>query len=202
MKAVKCPYCSGPTKRNGRTSSGAQRWRCTACGAIDHRALRRHRRPLRRVPVVASVEGHAARDARRWPDLQAQDRGVLGGLAHAGARRRVPPGPLRRRDLARGTPGRADLLQRGSGGLVVHGAIRERSRAWSALMEPIPAPDVVVTDGGSGFAKAVRAAWPRTKGCRDACSTRTPRSRGARRRGRSSRRDGSCTRSPSTSRAS
>ena len=92
---------------------------------IDHRAPRRHRRPLRRVPVVASVEGHAARDARRWPDLQAQDRRVLGGLAHAGARRRVPPGPLRRRDLARGTPGRADLLQRGSGGLVVHGAIRE-----------------------------------------------------------------------------
>ena len=33
MKAVKCPYCGGPTKRNGRTSSGAQRWRCTACGA-------------------------------------------------------------------------------------------------------------------------------------------------------------------------
>ena len=30
-------------------------------------------------------------------------------------------------------------------------------------MEPIPAPDVVVTDGGSGFAKAVRATWPRTK---------------------------------------
>ncbi|WP_417752909.1 transposase-like zinc-binding domain-containing protein, partial [Senegalimassilia anaerobia] len=28
MKAVKCPYCGGPTKRNGRTSSGAQRWRC------------------------------------------------------------------------------------------------------------------------------------------------------------------------------
>ena len=37
------------------------------------------------------------------------------------------------------------------------------SRAWSALMDPIPAPDVVVTDGGSGFAKAVRATWPRTK---------------------------------------
>ena len=38
----------------------------------------------------------------------------------------------------------------------------ENSRAWSALMEPIPAPDVVVTDGGGGFAKAVRATWPRT----------------------------------------
>ena len=26
MKAVECPYCDGPTKRNGRISSGAQRW--------------------------------------------------------------------------------------------------------------------------------------------------------------------------------
>ena len=32
MKAVYCPYCGGRTKRNGRTSSGSQRWRCTACG--------------------------------------------------------------------------------------------------------------------------------------------------------------------------
>ena len=71
---------------------------------------------------------------------------------------------------ARGTPGRADLLQRGSGGLMRPWRKSENSRAWSALMEPIPAPDVVVTDGGSGFAKAVRAAWPRPR-CRDACST-------------------------------
>ncbi len=33
MKAVYCPCCGGRTKRNGRTSSGSQRWRCTACGA-------------------------------------------------------------------------------------------------------------------------------------------------------------------------
>lgn len=33
MKAVYCPYYGGRTKRNGRTSSGSQRWRCTACGA-------------------------------------------------------------------------------------------------------------------------------------------------------------------------
>lgn len=33
MKAVYYPYCGGRTKRNGRTSSGSQRWRCTACGA-------------------------------------------------------------------------------------------------------------------------------------------------------------------------
>ena len=39
----------------------------------------------------------------------------------------------------------------------------ETSRAWEALMAPIPAPDVVVCDGGTGFASAVRRAWPRTR---------------------------------------
>lgn len=39
MKAVYRPCCGGRTKRNGGTSSGSQRWRCTACGAST--ALRR-----------------------------------------------------------------------------------------------------------------------------------------------------------------
>ncbi|MCI7144530.1 MAG: IS256 family transposase, partial [Collinsella sp.] len=33
MKAGYCPYCGGRAKRNGRTSSGSQRWRRTARGA-------------------------------------------------------------------------------------------------------------------------------------------------------------------------
>lgn len=28
-----CPSCGCAMKRNGKTSSGAQRWRCKACGA-------------------------------------------------------------------------------------------------------------------------------------------------------------------------
>ena len=36
----------------------------------------------------------------------------------------------------------------------------ETSRAWEALMAPIPAPDVVVCDGGTGFEKAWRRAGP------------------------------------------
>ena len=39
----------------------------------------------------------------------------------------------------------------------------ETSRAWPALMDPIPAPDVVVADGGTGFASAVRRSWPGTR---------------------------------------
>lgn len=39
----------------------------------------------------------------------------------------------------------------------------ENSRAWSALMDRIAPPDVVVTDGGSGFEKARRHSWPDTQ---------------------------------------
>lgn len=39
----------------------------------------------------------------------------------------------------------------------------ETSRARSAPMDPIPAPDAVVSDGGPGFAGAVRRSWPGTR---------------------------------------
>lgn len=39
----------------------------------------------------------------------------------------------------------------------------ENSRAWEALLSRIAPPDVVVTDGGSGFEKARKRAWPNTK---------------------------------------
>lgn len=44
----------------------------------------------------------------------------------------------------------------------MHGEVGELEGV-SALMAPIPAPEVVVADGGGGFAKAVREAWPRTR---------------------------------------
>lgn len=39
----------------------------------------------------------------------------------------------------------------------------ERTRAWVALMERIAPPDVVITDGGPGFARAVKQCWPDTR---------------------------------------
>ncbi len=39
----------------------------------------------------------------------------------------------------------------------------ETKRAWKALLSRIAPPDMVVTDGGSGFASAVREEWPKTK---------------------------------------
>lgn len=39
----------------------------------------------------------------------------------------------------------------------------EKTAAWTALLTRIPAPRVVVIDGGSGLASALKACWPATK---------------------------------------
>ena len=162
MKAVKCPYCGGPTKRNGRTSSGAQRWRCTACGAS----------------TTVRYDDTAARFDEFLSWLLSKDTQLEMPGAGRTFRRRtaefwevwpmpVPDGEFHRILFVDGIwlAERLVVLICCSEDRVVswYMAQSENSRAWSALMEPIPAPDVVVADGGSGFAKAVRAAWPRTK---------------------------------------
>lgn len=40
---------------------------------------------------------------------------------------------------------------------------RESTAAWTALLERIPAPAVIVCDGGAGIASAVRQTWPQTR---------------------------------------
>ncbi|MGJ0204948.1 IS1249 family transposase [Leucobacter sp. GX0328] len=39
----------------------------------------------------------------------------------------------------------------------------ETSAAWTALLEQIPAPGILVSDGGSGLPSALRQVWPHTK---------------------------------------
>ena len=39
----------------------------------------------------------------------------------------------------------------------------ETSASWQALLSRIAPPDMVVTDGGTGFSSAVRRVWPRTR---------------------------------------
>lgn len=40
---------------------------------------------------------------------------------------------------------------------------RESTAAWKALLEHVPAPGILVSDGGSGLPSALRACWPETK---------------------------------------
>lgn len=162
MKAKTCPSCGSQMKRNGRTSSGSQRWRCRSCGASD----------VHRYDVES-------RDLKRFLDW----------LLGKGAQLEMPGGGRSFRRRAERlwsiwpVPGVIDEVHRVvyvdgiciSRNVVVltacsdthvlswYLARAEATRAWRALLSRIAPPDVVATDGGSGFASAVAAERPRTR---------------------------------------
>lgn len=162
MNDAKCPACGGKMVRNGRTAAGRRRWLCGPCRAatahrIDNDAKLLKTFPDRLFPSRAQAEGPwSARTFRRkcakfWdvrpvprPAGEAH-RVVFGGGIHV-AKNVVA--------LIAGTEGHV---------IGWHLARSENSGAWSALMSPIPPPDVAVTDGGTGFEKAGREVRPETR---------------------------------------
>ena len=162
MKTVSCPSCGARMKRNGKTGAGAQRWRCGSCGAS----------------TTLSYDDAASRlgEFLAWPtskDTQLS----MAGQGRTFRRRTAgfwrvwpmpePTGEVHRALFVDGIWLARDLvvLIAYDGEHVVswYMAQSETSRAWEALMAPIPAPDVVVCDGGTGFERARRRAWPRTR---------------------------------------
>lgn len=162
MKSVKCPSCGAKMKRNGKTSAGRQRWRCPSCGASstvrrdgDAAALREFLGWLMSKGSQLEMPGQGRsfrrRTARFW---ELWPMPVPDGEWH---RVLYVDGIWLARDLV-------VLICRSDERVVSwYMARSETSRAWSALMDPIPAPDVVVADGGTGFASAVRRSWPGTR---------------------------------------
>lgn len=167
------------------TSAGRQRWRCPSCGTSstvrrdgDAAALREFLGWLMSKGSQLEMPGQGRSFRRRtagfwevWPMP------VPDGEWH---RVLYVDGIWLARDLV-------VLICRSDERVVSwYMARSETSRAWSALMDPIPAPDVVVSDGGTGFASAVRAAG-RERASRGASSTRSARSGGTRPRAQGSR---------------
>ena len=158
----KCPACGGKMKRNGRTSSGAQRWRCRRCGAssthgndTDSRALKRFLAWLLTKERQVDMQGggrtfrrNAERFWRLWPlprDIDEIHRVIYVDGIHLGRT--------------------AVVLIAASDEYVLgwHLAKSENADAWGRLIARVAPPQMVVTDGGSGLAKAVRRFWPSTR---------------------------------------
>ena len=161
MKSVKCPSCGAKMKRNGKTSAGGQRWRCPGCGASttvrrdgDAAALREFLGWLMYKSSQREMPGQGRSFRRRTAGLWE----VWPMPVPDGERHRVlyVDGIWLARDLV-------VLICRSDERVVSRYMARsETSRARSAPMDPIPAPDVAV-DGGTGFAGAVRRSWPGTR---------------------------------------
>ncbi len=163
MNNPECSACGGAMKRNGRTKSGAQRWRCRSCGAsTTHRidGTAKHLKAflkwlLGKLSVSESAACSSATFRRRatrfwglWPlpgyTGEVHDVVFVDGI-HVAKKLVVLIACSRDHVLA------------------WHLAQSECSSAWAALLLKVPAPTMVVTDGGSGFNKAVRAIWPDTR---------------------------------------
>ena len=162
MKTVKRPACGGKTKRNGKTKAGAQRWRCTSCGASTTQRYNNKASMLalfldwllsKRTQAQMGMPARTFRSLTSefwslWPIAPACDEAHH--VVHV-------DGIWLKRSCV--------VLIACTETHVVgwHLARSESSQAWAALMARIAPPDVVVTDGGSGFEKARRAVWPETK---------------------------------------
>ncbi len=150
--------------KNGRHSSGTQRWRCRGCGASS----------IRRRPDVARRE--QLRRFLGWligKDTQAEVGGGTGrSFRHETAwcwdlQPRMPvTGEVHDAILVDGIwiGSWCLLIALSDTGHVVawQWSGGESTAAWEALFEQIPPPEVVVTDGGTGIRSALARTWPDT----------------------------------------
>ena len=162
MNNPRCGVCGAKMKRNGRTSAGTPRWRCTECGASAVRRIDSTAKTLEAfLAWLLSKDAIADLGTSRptfwrktswvwriWPvapfTAEVHDVVFLDGIW------------LRRK---------AVVLIAVAGGHVVawHLARSENAEAWAALMMRVPAPAMAVSDGSPGLAKAARAVWPSTR---------------------------------------
>ena len=149
-------------KRNGKTKAGTQRWYCPACllsttHKYDNTAKRLEEflSWLMSKEPQSSMPGGGRTFRRRtaefwqlWPQPPVVDE-ILRVVYVDGIW------------IARGVV----VLIACSDAHVLgwYLARAESTAAWTALLSRIAAPDMVVTDGGSGFAAAAAAQWPRSK---------------------------------------
>ncbi len=148
--------------RHGKTSAGRQRWRCKPCGpsqVVRIDASAKHLEEFlgwllsrqRQADMPGAGRSFRRRTKKLWdiwplPALVDEVHHVIyvDGI-HLGRKAVV-------------LIARTDEFVLGW-----YLAKTENSRAWKALMDRIAPPAVVVTDGGSGFERARKQAWPDTE---------------------------------------
>lgn len=162
MKSVKCPCCGAAMKRNGKTGAGSQRWRCRGCGAS--RTVRYDDEAARLREFVGWL---LSKESQR--DMPGQGRAFRRRTASFWS---IWPMPEVVDEAHRVVFVDGIWVARDAVVLIActeahvlswHLARAETSAAWRSLLSRVAPPDMVVSDGGGGFAKAVAAEWPRTR---------------------------------------
>lgn len=160
-----CGLCGARLKKNGKTSAGRTRWRCTACGASSTKSRPDLSRRAEFEAFLAwllgplpqgDVGSGSARTFRRktaWCWLVEPSITITGEIYDEV---QIDGIYLSSKWCC--------LIATSAGKVIAwQWCDREKTAAWKALLEQVPPPTVVVCDGGSGLLPAVAEAWPDTK---------------------------------------
>ena len=162
MKQVKCPVCNSICIKYGKSNAGTQRWFCKVCKLSftqefdnDAKQLQIFLNWLFGKQIQRGMPGEGRTFRRKtskfwdiWP---------------------LPPVVEGQRDVLY-----VDGIYLGRKACVLiccdeknvlgwYLCRYEQSKAWIALLTRIAEPKVVVSDGGTGFGKALRKVWPHAK---------------------------------------
>lgn len=154
--------CGGEMVRNGKTAAGSQRWLCKSCRATSTHKLDNTAKQLkvflgwlltnkRQADMTGGGRTFRRKCAKFWEVWPLAP--ITGEVHHVVFVDGIY--------LARNIVVLIACTQEHVIGWYL--ARSENSRSWAALMAKIAPPDVVVTDGGTGFEKARKKVWSSTR---------------------------------------
>lgn len=157
-----CPICGTSMTKYGKTAAGRQRWRCAGCNSTST-----HKIDSAAKALAAFLDWLFS--SKRQKDMPGEGRTFRRKCARFWKVWPLPPvtGEVHRVIFVDGIylARNVVILIAATDKHVIgwYVARSECSRSWKALLSKIAPPDLVVTDGGTGFEKARREVWPGTR---------------------------------------
>ena len=162
MKRVVCPVCGDGCIRYGKTKAGSQRWRCRSCGMTFTPQIDNTAKQLQ----IFLKWLFGKQTQKEMPGGGRTFRRKTAGFWDIWT---MPPKIEEPRDVLY-----VDGIYIGRKACVLiccddshvlgwYLCRYEHSKAWKSLLSRIAEPAVVVSDGGTGFAKALKMTWPHAR---------------------------------------
>lgn len=162
MKEIRCPLCGFVARKNGKKAAGSQRWRCKSCSTVFTKNIDNTTSQFKRFLnwlLGKTVQREMPGDGRSFrrtnekfwhiwplpPKIENSSKVVFVDGIHLSNKLCVV------------------ICCNKTHVLGWYVCRDENSRAWKALLSRIAAPQMVVSDGGKGFKKALKEVWPHTQ---------------------------------------
>lgn len=162
MKRVICPVCSNVCIKYGKNKSGSQRWFCKNCSSIYTPKIDNSSKQLQ--IFLRWLFGKQSQN-----EMPGEGRTFRRNTSQFWEIWALPPKIEEQKDAVY-----VDGIYLGRKACILiccddehvlgwYLCRYENARAWKALMSRIAEPVMVVSDGGTGFTKALKKIWPQAK---------------------------------------